>query len=252
MKQYITPAFFFSGDDIDYLHKEITSTIVQNGKDIVFGYEKKYARDTCMTIQVYGNGVKRLMNANVPKGFVFGGEKLKEFNRQGISDNVNPHGFDYTYQQLLRNFPTVLEDIDQLENISKKISNVIKNDVNDNGLVGVLFHPDMIDYKEKPCWNWLQVTHLGNKKLSIRVLFRSHDYGTAMWANLSFILNLLRKFVANPNDCEIVEIILFSSSAHIYENDSDNAEKVSGMSWSNCMKLPITVRIMNKIRGFMV
>ena len=250
-----TPAFFFSNDDIDHLHKEITSAIVSEGKDIVFGYEKKHARDTCMTIQIWGKAVKRLLNASTPKGFPFSGDKLKEFNRQGVMDDPNPFDFVYTYQQLLRKFEGC---IDQLSNISLKLSKVIKNEVKDNGMIAILFHPDMFDWQEKPCWNWLQVTYLGDKKLSVRLLFRSHDYGTAMWANLSFILHLLRHFVARPNECEIVEVILFSSSAHIYEGDMDNAEDVSGVAWDvrknvfEGVKKPLLVRIIDKLCGFKV
>jgi len=249
-----TSAFFFNGDNIDKLHKEITSAIVKDGNDMTFGYEEKHARDTCMTIQIWGNAVKRLVNGSVPKGFPFSGDKLKEFNRQGIADNPNTFNFVYTYQQLLRKFPVHFEVkyIDQLKNISDKLGKVIQNNVKDNGLVAVLFHPDMFDWKEKPCWNWIQITYLGNNKLSVRLLFRSHDYGTAMWANLSFILYMLRHFVARPNNCEIVEIILFSSSAHIYEGDADNAEAISGIEWSDRAKLPLLVRIMHKLRGFKV
>lgn len=248
-----TPAFFFKGEDIDTLHKEITSAIVSDGKDIVFGYEKKHARDTCMTIQIWGKAVKRLLNGSTPKGFPFSGDKLKEFNRQGVMDDPNPFGFVYTYQGLLRKFMTNSTAIDQLDNIKNRIGEAIYTGVRDNGSVGVLFHPNMISWQDKPCWNWLQVVYLGDKKLSVRLLFRSHDYGTAMWANLSFILHLLRHFVARPNECEIVEVILFSSSAHIYEGDTDNAEDISGMSWdnkkdvSNGGKKPLLFRIIDKL-----
>ncbi len=247
-----TPAFFFSGENIDHLHKEITSAIVKDGNDMTFGYEKKHARDTCMTVQIWGNAVKRLVNGSVPKGFPFSGDKLKEFNRQGILDNPNPFDFVYTYQGLLRKPGVVFRYADQLSDIFMKLRQVIHSDVKDNGMIGVLFHPTMFDWNEKPCWNWLQVTYLGDNKLSIRLLFRSHDYGTAMWANLSFILYMLRHFVARPNKCEIAEVILFSSSAHIYEGDADNAEALSGLSWSDRAKLPLLVRIMNKLRGFKV
>ena len=253
-----TPAFFFAGEDIDALHKEIISAIVSDGNDIVFGYEKKHARDTCMTIQIWGKAVKRLLNGSTPKGFPFSGDKLKEFNRQGVMDDPNPHGFIYTYQGLLTKPGDIFRYADQLFDIAMKLKRVINIGVKDNGMVGVLFHPSMFDWDEKPCWNWLQVTYLGDNKISVRLLFRSHDYGTAMWANLSFILHLLRHFVARPNECEIVEVILFSSSAHIYEGDMDNAEDVSGVAWDvrknvfEGVKKPLLVRIIDKLCGFNV
>jgi thymidylate synthase len=101
----------------------------------------------------------------------------------------------------------------------------------DNGMVGVLYDPAMWLWDEKPCWNWVQVEYLGDGKLALRLLFRSHDYSTGMWANLSFILYMMRHFVAAPCNCEIVEVTLFSSNAHIYEGDQDNATKVAGIPW---------------------
>jgi thymidylate synthase len=101
----------------------------------------------------------------------------------------------------------------------------------DNGMVGVLYDPAMWLWYEKPCWNWVQVEYLGDNKIALRLLFRSHDYGTGMWANLSFILFMMRYFIAKPCNCEIVEVTLFSSNAHIYRGDADNAEKVSGIPW---------------------
>jgi len=244
-----TTTRLFSGEDIDLIHKDVTAAIVEDGKDIIFGHEEKHARDTCMTIHIWGKGIKRLLNGSTPKGFPFGGEKLKEFNRQGVMDETNPFAFVYTYQGLLRKPGSVFGYADQLSDISMKLKRVINRGVGDNGMVAVLFHPNMFDWDEKPCWNWLQVTYLGNNKISLRLLFRSHDYGTAMPANLSFILNLLRHFVARPNNCEIVEVILFSSSAHIYEGDADNAEKVSGIPWLKDDNKGVLGKIWSKICG---
>jgi hypothetical protein len=112
-----TPTRFFAGDDIDVLHKDITTFIVEEGKDIVFGYEKKHARRSTIMLQIWGKAVKRLTNGSAPKDFVFNGEKLKEFRRMGIQDTTNPFGHVYTYQQMLREYPDGDETIDQLRNM---------------------------------------------------------------------------------------------------------------------------------------
>ena len=228
-----TPTFLFSGEDVDKLHKDITKTIVEHGNDITFGYENKHARDTCMTVHIWGNAVKRLMNGSVPKKFMFNGDKLKEFRKQGIAENTNPYGHVYTYQQLLQEFPrdNGVSYTSQLTGLKKDLRKCISNGVLDNGLIGILYSPLMRHWDEKPCFNWMQVRYLGDNKVSLRLLFRSHDYGMAMWANLSFILYMMRHFVTRPCDCEIVEVILFSSSAHIYEGDQDIAVKIAGVPW---------------------
>jgi hypothetical protein len=117
MEKAPTPTNFFAGDDIDLLHKDITSFIVDEGKDMVFGYEGKHARRTTIMLQIWGKAVKRLMNGSAPKEFVFNGKMLKEFRRQGVKDDTNPFGHVYTYQQLLREYPDGKDTIDQLYNI---------------------------------------------------------------------------------------------------------------------------------------
>jgi thymidylate synthase len=232
MTKQPTPSFRFAGENIDKLHKEITAAIVQFGNDRTFGYENKPAKDTCMTIHIWGNAVKRLMNGSAPKGFIFNGKKLKEFQQLSVSDDPNPFNHVYTYPQMLRQYP--MPDgtlLDQLESIKERLSNNVLEDKFDNGLVGIVYYPGFHQSPEKMCWQWVQVYYLGDGKVSLRLLFRSHDYGVAMWANLSFILYMMRQFVTRDCNCEIVEVILFSASAHIYETDQDAAFKTSGIEW---------------------
>jgi len=232
MEQAPTPTFLFEGTDIDKLHKEITKAIVEQGNDIVFGFEKKHARRTTMTIHIWGKAIKRLTNGSAPKDFVFNGKKLKEFRQQGIKDDPNPFEHVYTYQQLLREYPKMgAAPYNQLRRMKIALQNAVSSDVVDNGIVAVLYHPSMAYWEEKPCWNWIQVEYLGDGKIALRLLFRSHDYSSGIWANLSFILYMMRHFVAAPCNCEIVEVTLFSSNAHIYEGDQDNATKILGIPW---------------------
>lgn len=227
-----TPTFKFAGENIDKLHKEITSAIVSEGNDRTFGYENKTAKDTCMTIHIWGNAVKRLMNGSTPKGFIFNGDKVKEFQHLSVSDDPNPFNHVYTYPQMLREYPMPDgKTIDQLDSIRERLDNNVLEDKFDNGLVGVIYHPSFHKSPEKMCWQWLQVYYLGDGKVSLRLLFRSHDYGVAMWANLAFILYMMRHFVTRACECEIAEVILFSASAHIYETDQDDAVKASGIEW---------------------
>jgi len=245
-EDYLTPTFLFKGDDIDKIHREVTKTIVKDGKDFTFGYENKDARETAMFIQVYGKAIKRLMNGGAPKEFVFNGDKLKEFRRQGVCDDPNPFGHVYTYPQMLREYPDGDFFIDQLEQIKVKLKGCVRDDNFDNGLVGVLYHPTMAFWGEKPCWNWVQVRYLGDNKVSLRLLFRSHDYNGGLWANLSFILYMMRHFVTRECGCEIVEVLLVSMSAHIYEGDRDIAESTARIPW-----LRDTRSTVRRIRDYM-
>lgn len=229
----ITPTFLFKGHNIDKMHKEITKTIVKEGRDIVFGIEKKKAREIHATVHLVGVAIKRLMNGSTPKKFSWSGMKVKIFRAMGVAAEVNPHGFDYTYQQLLREW----EDsdngkiIDQLKEMRMRLSDANWLGVDDNGIVASLYDPKFIHMVNKPCCNWIQLRMVGEGKVSVRILFRSHDYGTAMWANLAFFLHLIGTMVTRPSGLEIVEVILTSTSAHIYDNDQDLASKTAGVPW---------------------
>jgi thymidylate synthase len=244
-----TPIFLFEGDDIDKLYRDTTKAIMEHGVDIVFGYEHKKAREACVTIKFGEKATVKMTNGVTPKGFVWGGQKLKEFRALAIAENTNPYDNEYTYQQLLREWPNGEETVNQLDNMRTQLNKSIEGGYLDNGIVGVLFDPNMWESDEKPCFNWMQIRHLGDRKISLRLLFRSHDYGSALWANLPFILHMVRRYIAVPNNCKVVEVILHSESAHIYEGDQDNATKVAGIPWLRPVKTSLTEKLCGALRA---
>lgn len=228
------------GEDINHIHKTITETIVRRGRDFKFGglEEEKTAREVVALLQIYGSGIHDLIAGKAPEGFSWGGpQKIKEFQQIAIAEDTNMHGHDYTYQQLLRKwefegFGTTFE-FDQLEFIRRGIRDEIEAEIESNRHVAVLYDPvKMKDMVSKPCWNWLQVRYMGRNRISVRVLFRSHDYGTALWANASFVLFMLDHFIAKKLKCHISEFIIVSASGHIYDSEADAAEDVSGYDWA--------------------
>ncbi len=228
------------GQDINQIHKTITETIVKSGRDFKFGglEEEKDAREIFAVIQIVGRGIHDLLAGKAPEGFSWGGpQKIKEFQQLAIAEDCNQHGHDYTYQQLLRKwefegFGTTFE-FDQLEFIRRGIRDEIEAEIESNRHVAVLYDPvKMKDMVSKPCWNWLQVRYMGKNRVSVRVLFRSHDYGTGIWANASFVLFMLDHFIAKKLKCHISELIIVSASGHIYDSEADAAERTSGYDWT--------------------
>jgi thymidylate synthase len=230
-----------SGDDIDAIHKGLTEQIVKNGRNFKFGghEEVKKAREVFATIQFFGRAIIDLKSGKAPEGFSWGGlQKIKEFQQLAIAEDTNQHGHDYTYQQLLRGWKGVLQggyeiEFNQLEAIRRGIRDEIEAEIESNRHVAVLYDPvKMKDMVSKPCWNWLQVRYMGRNRISVRVLFRSHDYGTGLWANASFVLFMLDHFIAKKLKCHISEFIIVSASGHIYDSEADAAEDVSGYDWA--------------------
>ena len=105
------------------------------------------------------------------------------------------------------------------------------NNIMSNRNIGVLYQPEMHNMRDKPCFNWFQIRYTGQGKGSLRLLFRSHDYGDALWANLSSIGYGFDELVFKPCGVELEEIICTSASAHVYENESSMVEKMTGIKW---------------------
>ena len=246
----ITPVFCLTDDDIDRLHVNLIRAIVGSGKDLKFGDkdEVKMARECHFTVQVYGKGINRLLDGKVPKGVKFKKNMVKRLQQSFLDPETNPNNFDYTYQQLLKEWPLtgfvrdVIGDlahgtVGQIYNQMKMAKRALRVDVDDdicsNRNVGTMLHPymndiyDNVEMKSKPCFNWFQVRYNGNGKVSLRLLFRSHDYVHGIWPNLCSVVNAFYELVIKPCGCEIEEVILTSTSGHAYENDSEEAESMT-------------------------
>lgn len=248
LKNTISVMAGVSGWNIDHIHKEVTEQIVRHGRNFNFGgpEEIKRAREVFITLQLYGAAIPDLLDGEAPEGFSWGGKKkMREFQQIAISEDTNIHGHDYTYQQLVRkweyNQSGETFTFDQLQHVKECLECEILDEIESNRNIGVLYDPvKMKSEINKPCWNWFQVRYMGKRRLSIRVLFRSHDYGTALWANASFILFMFNHFVVKPLGCHISELIIVSASAHIYDTEADAAETISGYDWASRNDLTLT------------
>lgn len=218
----VTPIVVFSGNNIHELHKRAALTIEEKGNPLAFGdiSERKYAKEIDGTLQIYGYGISKVLKGHTPRGFLWGGNKVKILQKQFVDDQLNPFEFDYTYPEQLRDFQKGFDQrYDQLSLTKGGLKVDMEAEILNNRRVGVLYHPILHDEKELPCFNWYQCRYQGSDKVSLRVLFRSHDWGTAVWANASTVTYVFDELVFKPLGLEIEEIICHSTSAHIYNND---------------------------------
>lgn len=230
----------YSGDDIDVLYKKITEDIVLDGQDIVFGNEQepKSAREIFAIIQLYGKAIDDVISGKTPKNFRWAGDKITDYQNGflipldeiGIKHDDDTD-FEYTYIELMRKFKTIEGDIDQLEISANKLKEGKRTKIQSNQNVGTIYHPMYANSHNPPCFNWYQLRMMNEKDVSLRLLFRSNDYGDAVWANLCGISKAFDELVLKPAECNLKEIILVSTSAHIYSNEADLAKNVSGFEW---------------------
>ena len=224
----------FEGSDIDKLYHDITKCIITEGSTLKFGNQQeiKYAREIFAVVQLYGKAIDDILAGKTPKGYIWSNMKIKQFQQNFIDEVTNPSCFEYTYSELLRGYPMPDDSkFNQLYAAKEALAYDVRHDIQGNRNVGVIYNPIFSKIADKPCFNWFQIRYVGNNKVSLVIVFRSHDYGQAIWANMCTIPYAFNYFVFAPNLCVIDEIILISTSGHIYENDSQLAEEVTGIPW---------------------
>lgn len=148
---------------------------------------------------------------------------------QQLVDPNNP-GFEYTYGNRLRSVPFYHEEIigylhiDQLNYIIWKLRKdpnsrqAVANlwDAREDGFIrSDNFTYTEFDSEHKPCMV-IQDYMIRDGKLCLTAVFRSHDYGRALFENL-WGLSRLMEYVAKELSVDVGTLTVISLSAHIYE-----------------------------------
>lgn len=143
---------------------------------------------------------------------------IREYQRVFLSSDL-PEGISYTYGSRLRNYP---QGINQIENI---IIRQLKESPDTRRACATTMVPAIDkDSKEPPCLTQIQALQ-GNGKLHLLATFRSQDIFKAGIPNV-FGLRNLQKEIVQKTGFEIGQLQIVSQSAHIYEQDWDNAYKL--------------------------
>ena len=229
----LTPIHVFSSDDINTL----------NGR----ADEPKEAREIFAIVQLYGKALKDLYEGRLPKGWKFG-EAANKVYIEMLKDSDRGEQ-PYTYGQRLKNIPVwdgtkypvndewIADciELNQLNSTKDALEDSITEGIQSNRICGVIWIPTDIMLSSPPCFNWFQLRLTEKNKVSIRVLFRSHDYGNANFANFGAIIRAFQDEVISPAGGILEELICVSTSAHLYNNDLDMVENLIG-------KVPDSIR----------
>jgi thymidylate synthase len=227
----LTPIKVFTSEDINALNTQLWSTIYNKGADLHFGSidEPKDAKEIFAIVQLHGKALKDLYDGKLPKGWRFGEASQKIYIK--MLKDPDPGEQPYTYGERLNAYPAdpIGEYVfDQMYVSRGLLRDAIEDGVQSNRIVGILWHPYDTSLKDPPCFNWFQLRLSEGNKISLRVLFRSHDYGNACFANWGAIIRCFVDEVIKPACCELEELICVSASAHIYNNDFDMIEPFVG------------------------
>lgn len=239
----LTPVRIYSSDNIDELNKQLWADISLHGNQLIFGnpQHKKKAREIYAVVQLYGEALERLYNGDVPKGWMFRGDANKDYIE--MLKDFDKGEQPYTYGQRIGDYPiyqanvTSVFNINQYETCREKLKLSIESGIQSNSIVGILWHPEDIKLKDPPCFNSFQLRVSDGNKVSLRVNFRSHDYGHGCFANWGAIIRAFRDLVIDPAGGELEELICESKSAHIYDNDEDMKNRLIGRIPSSVKRL---------------
>lgn len=150
-----------------------------------------------------------------PKGYFWSGEKLKEYANQFLTPDRQ--GFIYTYGNRLRGH----FNVDQVKEAIKRLKKFKKT----RRATMITWDPK-IDSKEDevPCMILIDFK-IREGKLHTTAVWRSHDiYGA--WFPNAVGLAYLTKHVAEKTGAQVGPITIHSISAHIYETDLEEAQKM--------------------------
>lgn len=155
------------------------------------------------------------------EGFPMAGQELVKYAEQLLSPERA--GFDYTYGERLRAWGegVVGEPVDQ---ISEVIRLLRKDESTRRASCVTWIPPKDLKTTEVPCLILLDFK-VRDDKINATAVFRSNDMFGAWPAN-AFGLNHVNEYVARKTGKKAGSLTTHSISAHVYEHDYKNVEKV--------------------------
>ncbi len=164
-----------------------------------------------------GGALEKLENIRIPDNYFWEGDKLQVYSEQFVSGE-NP-GFVYTYGNRLR---AHFDGVDQIQRAIDRLK-----DCRESRRAISITWDQVIDSatEEVPCMILIDFK-IRDNILYTTALWRSHDiYGA--WFPNAVGLTYLSKYVADAiGNVDLGPVTIHSISAHIYENNFEEAKKV--------------------------
>lgn len=211
-------------------------TILSKGTDLVIGGgdERKPIKDSCMLISMTGNALKQIEARELHPQYPFRRieEYCNEFTRAFLeeyrSKPVNEQ-FSYLYFERLAHYEYSSDhnSSDQITLLKNALADQIKQNITSNRSQAITWYvPFDIKRSSPPCLQRIQIRYIPENKVDVHLTWRSRDLFTAWQSNIVCITEMLNREVIKPNNCQIIRIIDYSDSLHIYTRDIEEAKKV--------------------------
>lgn len=242
----------FQASTLDQLNRNIWEMIYNHGEPLTFGdpAEIKKARYIYSTVVFEGETLDSVNRGIMPKGWLFTGQCVQTYKEQ-FDNRQLWKGFEYTYAQRLLEYeipnpeyPTSIPEmlsyifwnrklpphtlkLNQLEHMKDQLLHARETGIQSTRIIAITLQPHLDYYSNDiPCLQVIQILLLPGGMAEIHYLFRSHDYGNGLMANLCQLNNAMIKHVLIPAGVALKRVIVTSWVAHLYENDMSMIEKV--------------------------
>jgi len=247
-----SPLKYFELGDTNAQNNMIWNTIYKEGSDFIFGdpTELKKGRWVYSTVAFRGKALDDMNAGIMPDAWDFTGQAVKEYGKQ-FDDREAWKKHVYAYAQRLMEYkipnpeyptsvwefgkyllkhwslPPVTFTVNQLDHMRELLTEAIQTGIQSTRIIAITYRPgEDYAYNDIPCFQLTQAFLLGGAKVSLRYVFRSHDYCHGINANGYYLNNGMLKHVVNPAGGRLVETVFTSMVAHLYDNDLSLVEKV--------------------------
>jgi len=210
--------------------------VLSKGANLVIGGgdERKPIKDSCMLISMTGNAIKQIEARELHPQYPFRRieEYCNEFTRpflEGYRSKPVNERFSYLYFERLAQYqPTSGSDSsDQIALLKNALADQIKEDITSNRFQAITWYvPADIQQSSPPCLQRIQIRYIPENNVDVHLTWRSRDLFTAWQSNIVCLIEMLNREVIKPNNCQILRIIDYSDSLHLYTRDIEDAKQV--------------------------
>ncbi len=193
--------------------------VMKNGLEIKTEYGPM-SKDICSVIEIREPYADPMLHPQFPTKELHVKEYLKQWER---GYDWKKQGFEYNYMDRLINYPSRNRDVDQL----KAIKDLLPQGVS-RRRQAITWIPerDLFVKEDQPCLQRLWVRDIGEGNAEMHCMWRSRDLYAAWNSNMVGLLTMIKREVLEPNKLQLVKVVDFCNSLHIYEADWEAASKV--------------------------
>ncbi len=224
----IPPNIFIEGYTLADCWAKAVRETMKNGVILPSEYGPR-SRDVCSTIVVKYPYIEPVLHPQFPTKSGHLLEYIKQFER---SYDWKKQGFVYTYLDRLTKYPAkgtnlsnpyeVIE-MDQLKYLKEQLEKPITRRAQI-----ITWVPEMDMYNdEPPCLQRIWMRKLSPTTAEIHCDWRSRDLFAAWNSNYIAILAMIKKEILIPLNLNLVKLVDFCDSLHIYEGNWEEASKVN-------------------------